>query len=124
APANTTCVDRIVLGTNDLRIFALDARTGERCADFGDNGEIRVVSDTPLEFPGELQFNGPPAVVGDVVVLGSTVSDHVRRAAPSGRVRAYDARSGALRWTFDPLAADDDARAADGQSATTAAAAA
>jgi quinoprotein glucose dehydrogenase len=104
--AGTACADRIVLATNDLRIFALDARTGERCAGFAENGEIRVASDRPLAFPGELQLNGPPAIVGDVVVIGSTVSDHVRRAAPSGRVRAYDARTGAPRWTFDPFAND------------------
>lgn len=113
APASASCAERIVLGTNDLRIFALDARTGERCADFGDGGEIRVASDVPLAFPGELQFNGPPVVVRDVVVLGSTVSDHVRRAAPSGRVRAYDVRTGEPRWSFDPLADEPAAVALD-----------
>jgi quinoprotein glucose dehydrogenase len=41
--------------------------------------------------------------VGDVVVVGSSISDNQRVDAPNGVVRAYDARSGAQRWSWDPI---------------------
>ncbi len=43
-------------------------------------------------------------MVGDVVVVGSSIADMVRRITPSGEVRAFDARTGALRWRFDTIA--------------------
>jgi quinoprotein glucose dehydrogenase len=105
AAAGAACEERIVYGANDRRIFALDARTGARCAAFGANGEVRIDLDDEV-FPGELQLNGPPAIVGDVVVFGSTVSDHVRPKGPSGAVRGFDLRTGELRWQFDPIPRD------------------
>jgi quinoprotein glucose dehydrogenase len=45
----------------------------------------------------------PPTVVGDAVAVGALVLDNRRRDAPGGVVRAFDARSGALRWAFDPV---------------------
>jgi quinoprotein glucose dehydrogenase len=113
APPASPCAERILYGTNDLRVFALDAVTGRRCANFGRDGELRIDPGTPLAFPGELQLNGPPAIVNGTLVFGSTVSDHVRRDAPSGVVRAFDARTGRLRWTFEPLSRVD--AAAPGQ---------
>ncbi|RPI64435.1 MAG: pyrroloquinoline quinone-dependent dehydrogenase, partial [Lysobacterales bacterium] len=102
----SACAERILFGTNDLRVFALDAATGRRCSMFGRDGELHIRPEMTEQFPGELQFNGPPAIIGGTVVLGSTVSDHVRRHAPSGVVRAFDARTGTPRWTFDPIPRD------------------
>jgi len=109
APA---CAVRIFAGTVDARVIALDARTGQRCADFGANGE--VVFDTgPLDWPGEFQISSAPVVADGVVVVGSSINDNGRVATPSGKVRAYDARTGALRWTWDPIPRDaSDPRAA------------
>ncbi|MEX2496662.1 MAG: pyrroloquinoline quinone-dependent dehydrogenase [Woeseia sp.] len=103
APEGEPCAERLIVGTNDLRVIALDAVTGTRCPRFGDNGEVRVKPEADLRFPGEVQFNGPPAVVGDVVVLGSTVSDHGPAHSPSGAVRAFDLRTGEPRWQFEPV---------------------
>jgi quinoprotein glucose dehydrogenase len=64
---------------------------------------VQVALERPELRPGELQFASAPAVVGDVVVVGSASGDNGRVHAPSGTVRAFDARSGALRWTFDPI---------------------
>ena len=50
---------------------------------------------------GEYQVTSPPAVVGDRVVVGSAVSDNARIDAPSGVVRAFDARTGRLAWAWD-----------------------
>lgn len=96
------CRARIFMGTNDVRVIALDARTGIPCADFGAGGEVRI--DTgKLEWPGEFQITSAPVVSRGVVVVGSAISDNRRVDAPQGTVRAFDARTGRPRWSFDPL---------------------
>jgi len=105
AADGAACRSRIFVGTNDARVIALDARTGVPCADFGSNGEVRPEIGT-LEWPGEFQITSPPAVSRGVVVVGSSISDNRRVDAPLGTVRAFDARSGRLRWSFDPLVHD------------------
>ena len=94
------------MGTNDVRVIALDAKTGIPCADFGTNGEVRFETGGPLEWPGEFQITSPPVVVRGVVIVGSAIADNRRVAAPPGTVRAFDARTGLPRWSFDPLVHD------------------
>src|ERR1700759_1545494 len=100
------CRSRIFMGTNDARLIALDARTGAPCADFGNNGEVKIDIGKDLLWPGEFQITSAPTVTRGVVVVGSSIADNVRVGAPLGTVRAFDARSGAPRWTFDPLIHD------------------
>jgi quinoprotein glucose dehydrogenase len=96
------CKRRIFTATNDARLFALDAATGARCADFGDDGEVDLNPGVGAQlWKGEYQVTSPPAVAGNLVVVGSAVADNARVDAPSGVVRAFDARSGALRWAWD-----------------------
>ena len=97
------CASRILTGTNDARLIALDARTGKRCGDFGDGGQIVIYPGMELIWPGEFQITSPPAVIGDIVIVGSAISDNVRRIAPRGIVRAFDVRTGEPRWEFDPI---------------------
>jgi quinoprotein glucose dehydrogenase len=102
------CRRRIYLGTLDARIVALDSRTGAPCRDFGRNGAVSLrngLRNSPFE-QGEYELTSPPAVIGGLVVTGSAVADNVRSNAASGEVRAYDARTGALRWTWDPVPRD------------------
>ena len=106
AADGAACRARIFMGTNDARIVALDARTGVPCTDFGSNGEIRPEIGATLEWPGEFQITSPPVVSRGVVVVGSSISDNRRVEAPLGTVRAFDARSGHPRWSFDPLVHD------------------
>jgi len=101
------CGERILTATNDRRLIALDARTGRRCEDFGHGGEIEVIDDTEVHRPGEVQIVAAPAVVGDVVVVGSSVADNLYAAAASGAVRAFDARTGRPVWRLDPVASTD-----------------
>lgn len=103
-----SCSERIFTGTNDSRLIALDARSGALCEGFGDNGVISVDPGMDLVWPGEFQFTSPPAVLGDTIIVGSSISDNARVAAPSGIVRAYDARTGAMKWTFDPIPREAD----------------
>jgi quinoprotein glucose dehydrogenase len=106
AAATAACRARIFMGTNDVRVIALDARTGIPCADFGSNGEIKPDVGMKLEWPGEFQITSAPVVSRGVVVVGSSIADNRRVNAPLGTVRAFDARTGQPRWTFDPLIHD------------------
>lgn len=106
AAAGAACRSRIFMGTNDARLIALDAKTGAPCADFGDGGEVKIDIGKSLLWPGEFQITSAPVVTRGVVVVGSAISDNVRVEAPLGTVRAFDARSGAPRWSFDPLLHD------------------
>jgi quinoprotein glucose dehydrogenase len=107
-PANAPCRRRIFANTIDGRIFALDARTGRKCAGFGKDGYIdlrRGLRNTPFEF-AEYQLTSPPAVIKGMIVTGSSIADNNRTNAASGEVRAYDARTGILRWSWDPVPRD------------------
>ena len=103
AAEGAACRARIFMGTNDVRLIALDARTGIPCADFGNHGEIKLETGGPLEWPGEFQITSAPVVSRGVVIAGSSIADNRRVEAPLGTVRAFDARTGRLRWGFDPL---------------------
>ncbi|HEY6290479.1 MAG TPA: pyrroloquinoline quinone-dependent dehydrogenase [Terriglobia bacterium] len=96
------CRRRIFEATLDARLIALDAAAGKPCADFGQNGEVSL-QDVPRYRKGWFHMTSPPAVVDDIVVVGSAINDNNRVGMPSGVVRAYDARSGKLRWNWDPI---------------------
>jgi quinoprotein glucose dehydrogenase len=99
------CARRIFLATIDARLFALDAATGKLCADFGTAGQIDLTRGVAnIKRRGEYQETSPPAVAGDLVIVGSSVADNDRVDSPSGVVRAFDARTGGLRWSWNPLA--------------------
>ena len=93
---------RIFLATGDARLWELDAATGEPVADFGSEGSIDLTAGLRREVPGRsYQVMSPPLVVGDVVVIGSSISDGPRyMTAPPGDVRAFDVRTGERRWIF------------------------
>ncbi len=106
APA---CTERIFLATLDARLFALDAATGLPCAGFGQHGAVDLtVGIEPIVDGWEYNVTSPATVVGDVVIVGSSIADTIRRQAPPGHVRAYDARTGALRWTFHTIPLQDE----------------
>jgi quinoprotein glucose dehydrogenase len=96
---------RIYFATTDARLIALDAATGQPIAGFGSNGTVdlrRGLRNAPYE-KAEYEVTSPPAIVGDLVIVGSGVADNNRTDAASGEVRAYEARTGALRWSWDPV---------------------
>ena len=108
AERGARCAARIFIATIDGRLIALDAATGGTCASFGDGGSIdmrRSLRNAPFEYD-EYEVTSPPAVVNGVLVVGSAVADNGRTDAASGEVRAYDARTGALRWSWDPVPQD------------------
>lgn len=95
------CTRRIIATTVDARLVAVDAQTGEACTDFGDHGSVNLrvgmgSPDPDLYFP-----TAAPTVVRNLVVVGGLVWDNQKTGEPSGVVRAFDARSGALVWAWD-----------------------
>jgi quinoprotein glucose dehydrogenase len=96
------CRRRIFIGTIDARLIAIDAATGKLCDGFGDIDLTRGVS---LKDRGDYQVTSPPAVIGDLVITGSSIGDNRRTDSERGIVRSFDARTGKLRWSFDPLPA-------------------
>ena len=79
---------RLLHGTLDGRLIALDAATGKPCPDFGESGQVDV----------GVRLTSPPTIVGDLAVIGGN--------APT--LRAFDVRSGKLAWTRHKVPPDDE----------------
>ena len=95
------CATRVIEGTLDAKLVAVDARTGRPCEDFGENGTVDLWQDIGERVPGWYAVTAPPAIVRGVVVTGAQVKDGQAEDAPSGVIRGYDVRSGELVWAWD-----------------------
>ncbi len=104
---DSVCHKRLLFGTTDSRLFAIDAANGKRCPSFGENGEVNVLPEDSKDYPGGVQFVSPPVVLNDVAVIGSVILDRIRVDSPSGKVRAYNVKTGEPLWNFDPIPRDD-----------------
>ena len=107
-PPGNPCARRIFAATIDARLVALDATTGKPCPGFGAGGvvDLRKGLRAPPDEFAFYEVTSPPAIAGDLVITGSAVADNTNLAPASGEVRAFDARTGALKWTFDPVPQD------------------
>jgi quinoprotein glucose dehydrogenase len=103
ASADAECAHRIFIGTLDARLIALDGRVGRPCTQFGGSGAIDLTQGVRFRGPGEYHVTSPPAIYRDLVIVGSAIGDNSAVELPRGIVRAFDARTGALRWSWDPL---------------------
>lgn len=103
AAPGKACAARILAGTLDGRLIALDADTGELCSDFGNTGEIDLTAALGDVRPAEYALTSAPTVVGNRVVVGAHVADLRRGGVPSGVIRAFDVRSGELVWNWEAL---------------------
>ena len=97
------CRSRVFLGTLDARLIAIDAETGTRCTGFGRGGEVDLTRGIENVRRREYSVTSPPAVVGDVVVVGSAVGDNGGVDLDHGDVRAFDAVTGVMLWSWDPI---------------------
>lgn len=105
-----SCRRSIFVGTLDARLISIDAATGNLCTDFGQDGPIDLSQGVDL---GDYQVDekeygvtSPPAIIGDLVVVGSAVGDNRAATLERGIVRAFDVRTGDLRWSWDPIPRD------------------
>ena len=99
------CATRVFLAAYDARLFALNAATGVPCSDFASGSSVDLgIGVARIEGRRmHLKHTAPPTIIGDLVVVGSTILDGNHADAPSGVVRGFDARTGALRWAWEPL---------------------
>jgi len=89
--------DGRILTYHKQHLYALDAKTGDPIPSFGEGGRV------DLSVNGQYTWNAPPLVVRDLVVMGSSMPEQdsaARKGGPAGEVRAFDVRTGKLRWTF------------------------
>ena len=100
---SAVCSNRIFEATLDRRLIAIDANDGRLCQDFGSNGSVDLSKSIHLLDKTWYEFTSPPTVVKDVVVVGSSVGDNQGVEMASGAVRGFDARSGKLLWSWEPL---------------------
>ncbi|MBK6423233.1 MAG: pyrroloquinoline quinone-dependent dehydrogenase [Gemmatimonadetes bacterium] len=105
-PAGSGCASRIFFATVDARLFALDAARGTPCPGFGEAGTVHLDRGVGEVQVGQYGVTSPPAVLGDLVIVGSAIGDNRRVDMERGVVRAFDAVTGAQRWSFDPIPRD------------------
>ncbi len=88
-----------------FRLFSVDAETGEVVDSFGEAGVVDLSRDLIWSIDrSHFEFNAAPVVYKDLIIVGSAVGDRViYRRTPPGDVRAYDARAGALVWSFHTI---------------------
>lgn len=94
---------RIVFGTRTGKLYALDAKTGQPATGFGTAGIVDMK--TPEVMNGTrapLGMSSPPAIHKNLIITGSRVQEMPVKGA-SGDVRAWDARTGKLVWTFHTI---------------------
>ncbi|HEY0683897.1 MAG TPA: membrane-bound PQQ-dependent dehydrogenase, glucose/quinate/shikimate family [Steroidobacter sp.] len=95
------CPERILTATTDARLIAVDAATGQRCAGFGANGEVSLLTGMGDVKPGFYYVTSPPTMASGVAVLGGWVADNVEVQEPSGVIRGFDPTSGRMLWAWD-----------------------
>src|SRR5256714_8813894 len=94
---------RILYGTFDGRLIALEAKTGKLCREFGKDGAVDLRAGVADAYAtAEYSVTSPPAIYQDLVITGAAVPEYPSKG-PSGAVRAFDVRSGKLVWTFHTI---------------------
>lgn len=100
------CQTRIIWGTMDSRLLAVDAETGAPCTSFGTNGAFDLSQNLNTEVKGFAGVTTAPTIIDGVAIVGHKITDGQDYRAPAGVVRAIDAVTGQLRWAWD-LGRDD-----------------
>lgn len=101
---------RIFIATHDQRLIALNAKTGTLYPDFGNGGIVDLTESLGRATDRErLTHSSPVAVVRDTIVVGSSLTDQTTtKEAPPGHVRAFDAKTGAMKWIFHTIPQGDE----------------
>ncbi len=103
ASPQDSCSSRVFFGTLAGDVRAIDARTGLLCQAFGRSGRVDLAKLAGATEMGRYTITSPPAVVGDTVVFGSAIGDNRGVELEKGTVHALDARTGDIRWRWDPI---------------------
>ncbi len=95
--------DVVLMATLDRRLIARDANSGAACPDFGKNGSVDLTQGVEIHDKTYYGFTSPPIVVGNTIVLGSSVGDNLSTFVASGAVRGFDVVTGKQKWSWEPL---------------------
>ena len=99
-------------GTGDGYLIAVNAKTGRPVEGFGVKGKVDLMDGLPRAKRGQRDYlnaltysvQSPPIVVGDLVITPAAISSLVRfKEQIPGWIRAFDARTGKVRWTFQTI---------------------
>ncbi|HWC74169.1 MAG TPA: PQQ-binding-like beta-propeller repeat protein [Gemmatimonadales bacterium] len=94
--------DQRIFYTAGRRLYALDAKTGRPVVTFGDSGSVDLTVGLSRDVGDAYVVATSPGVIyKDLLVQGTRVGEE-EGSAP-GDVRAYDVRTGAIRWTFHTI---------------------
>jgi quinoprotein glucose dehydrogenase len=103
-PGRGVCAsDRVLVATLDRRLIARDAATGQACSSFGEKGTVDLARGVEMDKSWYYGFTSPPTVVGDTIILGSSVADSEAAYAASGAIRGFDAVTGRQKWSWEPV---------------------
>ena len=116
--------NRVFTSAQDGRLIALDADTGQLVAGFGQNGVVDLNQGVPnlnispdqyakLGVTPDVQplahkiipvtYSSTPAVINNEIIVGSSMADNYYQNIAPGLVRTYNAETGQLLWTFNPI---------------------
>ena len=101
AAPGTLCAARIIEGTLDSRLLAVDAITGKPCTDFNGNGQQDTKIGMGPVYPGLASINSAPTIVKGIIVVPHQILDGQCRCSPSGVIQGFDAKTGKLAWAWD-----------------------
>jgi quinoprotein glucose dehydrogenase len=104
--AGQACQKIVYIGTMQGELHGVDADTGKPCAGFGKNGVVDVNAWAPTNSKWKIGLIQPPAVYKDTLILGWAGDDWTREVENPGTVYGIDARTGALKWTFNIIPKD------------------
>ena len=90
---------KVFIATIDGRLIALSAKTGMPITGFGNQGTVDLKSGLGKN----ISVTSAPAIIGNLIVVGSSLGDNNRVDETAGTVRAFDVESGKLIWSWDPI---------------------
>jgi quinoprotein glucose dehydrogenase len=105
--------DARVITFRNRYLYALNPKTGEPITSFGNNGVVDLGADVGPRSTG-YRWNSVPLIARDVIVMGSAMVDQDSASkieGDPGDVRAYDVRTGKLRWIFHVVPTAEDTEA-------------
>jgi quinoprotein glucose dehydrogenase len=99
--AGEACQKRVYMGTQDAKLYAVDADTGKACEDFGDKGVLDINQWNTTNDKWPLSILQPPTIYKDQIFIGWSGYDFKDAVAPPGSVFAVDARTGKKNWEIN-----------------------
>ena len=96
---------RIIVGTPDARLIALNAKDGSLVESFGEGGIVNLSQGLSRQFDAShYGISTPPIIANNVIVIGASITDASPQSMrPPGDVRGFDVKTGEQLWTFHTI---------------------